>query len=110
MLSYVKRLLAGHTVESYLPVTVDILGVAKILVAAGNGSPEYRRSLKGSYIRSSNKQELSSVDQFIVVMVQCVCWLLSSSDDELLTTVFVVSSITVRTVLCETLSTGGTRI
>ena len=63
-----------------------------------------------SYVRSSNKQELSSVDQFIAVMVQCVCWMLSSSDDELLTTVFVVSSITVCTVLCETLNTGGTRI
>ena len=47
-----------------------------------------------SYVRSSNKQELSSVDQFIVVMVQCVCWMLSSSDDELLTTVFVVSCVT----------------
>ena len=39
--------------------------------------------LDGSYIRSNHKQELSSVYQFIDVLYN-LCWVLSSSDDELM--------------------------
>ena len=46
------------------------LVTAKVLVTVGIGLRCTNDLSRESYVRSSNKQELSSVDQFIVVMVQ----------------------------------------
>ena len=42
-----------------------------------------RDRLDGSYVCPNHKQELSSVYQFIDVLYN-LCWVLSSSDDELM--------------------------